>query len=537
MALTTVDFSSYFNYKLPTKQITFTDKTDFVAQGTVAANVTVVAKVTAPVSGVIYNNTNHSAPDIDCGTSLDSVIEIALPLDVNSNPEQGVYEIELTYQDLIVPSTVIETRTFNLNYTSPTVDLTMEVDCVTPLLTATDTTSYTQNTIDPTITRAIEINYPLSLNIASVTGTANVLTTRNFYVIADQTVEHSSSLVSNLSYLFDVANSMYVIDEISGSEFIEVACDGDLCDIYCCIRSQYMKWQDAKGVNNVKATAELAKFKQITSIAEMVGIALKCSKSSHISEYVAEILKIADCDSGCGCADGEPQLVTGLSITGDVVLIDAGTGIEVNKATGGGTTTYTVGLNTVNANKLNQLVNTVVTAGSNVTVTKTTNTVPDVDVDTYEVSATDTVIESLFVRARVSFSFVSVPTVTLIDQKIYGTHFTTVSQTGSPFITIDNSGTYSDFSTNYVGFTVDSFGGSDGVSIHPEVMITQSEKFGTNPLTSSSNIFSFPFKAQLVGITSTQFELRFTDSDGNLVNGALLGGGFDHFDLIFKIHA
>ena len=182
MALTTVDYSSYFNYKLATKQITFTDKTDFAPQGTVAANVTVVAKITAPVSGVIYNNTNHGVPDIDCGTSLDSLITIPLPLDINNYPEQGVYEIELTYQDLVIPSTVVETRTFNLNYTSPTVDLTMEVDCVTPVLTATDSTSYTQNTIDPTVTRAMEINYPLSLNVASVTGSANVLTTRNFLV-------------------------------------------------------------------------------------------------------------------------------------------------------------------------------------------------------------------------------------------------------------------------------------------------------------------------------------------------------------------
>ena len=537
MALTTVDYNSYFNYKLATKQITFTDKTDFAAQGTVAANVTVVAKVTAPVSGVIYNNTNHAIPDIDCGTSLDSLIVIPLPLDASNIPEQGVYEVELTYQDLIVPSTVIETRTFNLNYTSPTVDLTMEVDCVTPVLTATDSTSYTQNTIDPTITRAMEINYPLSLNLPSITGTANVLTTRNFYVIADQTVEHSSSLVSNLSYLFDIANSMYVIDEVSGSKFIEVACDGDLCDIYCCIRSQYMKWQDAKGINNVRAAAELAKFKQITSIAEMVAIALKCSKSSHISEYVAEILKIAECDSGCGCADGEPQLVTGLSITGDDVVVLAGNGIDVQPSSGGGTTSYTVGIELGITKKLDSVTNAVVTAGDNVTVTESTSTDPGnaLETKTYEVAATDTIVESLFVRARLTFSFFTSPTITILDQKKYGTLFTSVTQTETSFIT--NAQEPASWGANYASFLISNFGNTGDLFIYPEVMITQSTKYGANPLISGGDILSFPFKAQIVGLLTQQFELRFTDSDGNLVNGNLLGGGFRSIDLIFKIQA
>lgn len=168
MALTTVEYSSYFDYGSATKQIKFTDSTDYLSQGTTAANVTVVAKVESP-SGVFYNNTNHGSPDIDPDVSLDSLITIPLPLDGLGLPEQGLYTITLTYQDLVVPATIVDVKTFTLDYASPTVDIDMTVDCVTPLLTAIDDTSYTVNSVAPTVTRAFSIHYPPSTPTADVT--------------------------------------------------------------------------------------------------------------------------------------------------------------------------------------------------------------------------------------------------------------------------------------------------------------------------------------------------------------------------------
>jgi len=534
MALTTVDYNSYFNYKLATKQLTLTDKSDFVDQGTVAANVTVVAKITAPITGVFYNNTNHSLPDIDCGTSLNSIIEIALPLDAGGIPEQGEYTIELTYVDSVVPATIVDTRTFTLNYTAPTVDLTMEVDCNKPLLTSTDSTGYTQNTIDPTITRAMQINYPLSLNVASVTGTANVITTRNIYTVANQTVEHSSSLVANLSYLFDVANSMYVIDEISGSSFIEVACDGDMCDIYCCIRSQYLRWQDSKGTNTQLSNIELGKYVQIMSIAGMIDTASRCSKSSDISEYVAEILKIADCDSGCGCADGEPQLVTGLGVNGDEVIVAQGTGMTVTSTSGGGTTTYTVNLSATNVTKLANMTNSVVAPGTGASVSSSSAIVGGIQTYTYVVSATDTVVESLFARVKFTFNTSTVPTISITNQNNYGSSLIAVNQagTGTDFITNNNVSTFLDWTGSYTDFDIANFG-TPSTTYFPEVLIVN----GVHVTKGASTTWQNDLKMDIVEMSSNTFAIRFSDSLGNPINGLYLQNKYSELELIFKIQA
>ena len=534
MALTTVDYNSYFNYKLSTTQLTFTDKTDFPAQGTAAANVTVVAKVTAPVTGVFYNNINHLAPDIDCGVSLDSIIEIPLPLDAGGLPEQGLYTIELTYVDSVVPATIVDTRTFTLNYTTPTVDISMTVDCITPLMTATDVTGYTQNTIDPTITRAFEINYPLSLQLPPVTGTANVLTTKNFYTIADQTVEHSSSLTSDLSYLFDVGDSMYVIDQISGSEFIQVACSGDLCDIYCCFKSQYQRWQDAKGINTQQANIELGKFVQIMAIAELVEIALRCSKNSDITAYTAEILEIAGCTSGCGCSDGEPQLVTGLGVSGNEVIVAAGTGVAVSSVSGGGTTTYTVSLSSDNITKLANMTNSIVTSGTNATVNSSSATVGGITTYTYVVNATDTVVESLFVRALFTFNASAVPTLSIVKQNNYGATFTAVNQSGSgsDFITNNNVVSFADWTTSYTDFDIANFGFS-AADYFPEVQVANAILSTKGSPTSWINML----KVDVVEMSATTFQIRFSDMNGSPVNGQLLQDKYLTLELIFKIQA
>jgi hypothetical protein len=532
MALTTVDFNTYFNYKESTKQITFTDKTDFVGQGTTTSNVTVVAKVVAPISGTIYNNTNHGSPDIDPNTSLDSVITIPLPLDAGGLPELGTYTITLTYQDLVVgPATVVETRTFTLAHVSPTVDITMSVDCITPLLSAVDSSSYTVASVDPTIVRDFKIHYPPSLSLADVTGTAGTLTTKVFYTVADQTVEHSSSLTSTLTYLMNAPDSMYVIDEVTGSEVVAVACDGDICDIYCCIRSQYLRWQSARNMNATLAQIELDKFVQITSIAEMVGEALRCNKNAHISDYVAKILEIAECDAGCACADGTPTLVTGLAVTGDTIVVDAGTGITVSSVSGGGTTTYTVALSSTNVTKLANMRNAVVAAGTNVTsVTTADATVGGILERTFTVNATDTFIPSLFARVTMTMNAAAVPGYAITTQSETGTTFQAIAQgIGADFITNNNAGSFGDWTSKLTDFTIDNFFAS-ATDYFPEVMVANITKSTAGDKSSWLN----DLRADIVSMSASSFDIRFSDSSGNPVNGLHLQD-YATIDLIFKL--
>lgn len=539
MALTTVTYSSYFDYGSATKQIKFIDSTNYASQGTVAANVTVVAKVESP-SGVFYNNINHGTPDIDPDVSLINFSHIPLPLDGSGLPEQGLYTITLTYQDLVVPATVVDVKTFTLDYASPTVDIDMTVDCVTPLLTAIDNSAYTVNSVAPTVTRAFSIHYPPSTPTADVTGTAASLSTSVFYTVADSTIEHSSSLTSTLSYLYDIPNLIYVTDSVTGSHVVQVACDGDICDIYCCLRSQWNRYTAAKSTNSALAQKELAIFSQITNLASMVGNAVLCAKTTHVADYVAEILLLANCDAGCSCDDGTPQIVTGLALNGNTVVVDAGTGVAVSTATGGGITTYTVALSSVNINKLASTYNSVVAAGTNVdSVASASVTVGDVTTTTYTVNVASVVPEEVLARVKFVMNAAAVPTITIEDQKEYGTTFDTLVQTAlSEFVLNNNAASFSDWTTKSTDFTIGNFfsGGIDptmeAVDYYPEVKEVNIVK----PTSGTAISWVKDISVDIITMSASEFGLRFTDKNGNPVNGAHIQN-YTSFELIFKIKA
>ena len=533
MALTTVEYSSFFDYAETTKQIKFTDSTNFASQSVTASNVTVVAKVEGP-SGVFYNNTNHSSPDISPGTSLDSIITIPLPLGGDGLPEQGTYTITLSYYDSSSGITVVSAKTFVLNYASPTINIEMTVDCITPLLTADDETSYTVNSVTPTITRAFAIHYPPSTPTADVTGTAATLTTSVFYTVADSTVEHSSSLTSTLSYLFDSDDLIYVLDSITGSKVIQVACNGDICDIYCCIRSQYLRYKNAKGSDEVLAKSEYKKFEQVMALASLVGNAVKCGKNDHISAYVAEILDIADCDAGCSCTDGTPQLVTGLAINGNTVVVQGGTGILTPSVTGGGTTTYTVSLSSANINKLASTYNRELTAGTNVTsISEATATAGDVTTKTSTINVDSMYNEGLLARVLFTMNSAAVPTITIPAQNEYGTTFTTVNQTGgTEFVTNNNDASFSDWNTKSTSLTIGNFFSGSATDYFPEVKEVNIIK----PTTGSETSWVKDISVDITSMGASSFEIRFTDKNGNPVNGSHIQN-YTSFELIFKIDA
>lgn len=537
MALTTVTFNSYFRYDLATKQISFTDTTDYVGQGTAAANVTIVVKnVTAPTSGTIYTNTNHSAPDIDPDVSLDSTIVIPVPLDINGNIEQGSWSVTLEYKDTVVTATVEKTVTFTLSYASPSISIGMDVDCFTPVLTATDLSSYTVSGVDPTITRAFEINYPASMQLAAVTGTANILSTNTFYTVTDQTIEHSSSLTSTLEY--DFGDGWYVNDIITGSEFIGVACPADICDIYCCIKAQFNRWEEAKSISDSAAQIEYSKLEQVTSLAQMVMMSIKCGKSSDASLFTAQILKIANCDAGCGCSDGTPSVVTGLGLAGGHSTVLGGTGLVVAVATGGdGASQYTVSLDSTNVTKLSNLTNAIVSAGANVTVTPSSPViVGGVSTITYTVAATDTVVETLLVRAKVLINSSAIPTITIENQNKYGATFGAVNQTGgTEFILNNNNGTFSAWKTLLTDFTIGNFFTSSAVDYYPSVEVVNIVKpAGVSQGTKIT--WEKTLQADIVEMGSSDFTLRLIDMEGNPMNGQTIQD-YTSFELIFKIQA
>jgi hypothetical protein len=529
-------YSSYFNYKLATPQITFTDSSDYVGDGFPGggAEFTVVAKVEGP-SGVFYENTNHSLPDINPGTSLDSLIEIPLPTDINGDVELGAYTITLSYKKTSNAATYVGVENHTLAYVSPVVDISMAVDCLSPSLSATDNTDYVSSLITPTITRAFAIQYPSPLVVADVTSTTDTVSTNTFYTKKDDALNYTSTLTTDLTYAIDPANLIYIIDEVTGGSNIDVLCPAGVCAVFCCLNTQYKRWQSAKCGNSSNATVELNKFIQMTSISELLGNAVICGNTDDINDYVTQILAIGNCNSGCCDDENGPFLVTGLGIAGNAIIVAAGTGVNVVANVVGNDTTYTVSLTTLNQQILAGAYNTVPIAGANITVTPgTPSTTAGVTTLEYTIVATDTIVQSLFARSKLTFSTTAVPVPSIETQNKYGAVFSALVQTGgSEFVLNTNNGSYADWSTNLNLFTCDNFFTTPG-DYFPEVDIVNIVSSGG---VGDEASWIKDVDVEITSMGASSFNFRFVDKSGSPINGLALDSTYSSLELIFKIQS
>jgi len=533
MALSVVDYNSIIDYKLATKQIRFTDTTDYVSQGISTSDVTVVFKVEDP-SGTIYNNTNHSAPDIDPDVSLDSVIVIPLTIDIATGlPLQGAYTITAEYEETSgVPYTVTKVKTFTLDYASPTADLDMTVDYNQPLLSSIDSTNYTSGGINPTISRTHLIHYPLASGAADVSGTAATLSTNTFYVTSGETVEHSCSIVSDLSY--DFTGGFLLVDEITGNHIEHIADGGNLYNVFCYIEQQYNRFLAAKNSNSTKRAYEWQVFVDITSLAEAVEMATKFGENDKTAKYILEIEEIASANGLC-CEEGTLQLVTGTGGgVGGLVVVASGTGISVALSSGGGTDTYTVNLSSVNINKLAATYNTVLAAGANISSLSTAVvTVADVTTKTTTINATNTYVDTEFVRVTISPVSGVQPSIAITNQKQLGSVFKAVNQTASTEFMLNNNGTVlADWQNKLTDFTIGNFFAAGAVDYYPSVELV---KFTPNSLGNNLSWTTLIYP-EIVNVGTSTMTFRFVDQGGNPVNGNFIDT-INTIELIFKIQA
>lgn len=436
MALTTVAFQTTFQYDQSPKTFKFVDQTDYAGQGIALADVTGVFKIVDPLGNTIYNNTNHAAPDITPAASLINSITIALPLDGDSLVIQGEYEITYTVEDTTVaPAYTSQENKPVLAYVSPTISLLLTADCVKPLLKSTDSTGYTVGAVTPTTTRVHTIQYPPSTGQADLTGTGATLETSVLYTVANASLQYTSTLTSTLSYDF---TTFLVTDSITGSTYSEVSCDGQLCDIYCCVRAEWNRYTSNLNINKVRADEALANWSQMVGLMENIRTALECGKGTDVSEYVTRIQNIGECEPGCDCDDGTPQLVTGLGGgTGTVIVDSAGTPVTVTSVTVGSITTYTVALDAAFVTKVNNSYNATVVSGTNITVTTVTDSDGNKE---YTVSAApNSVPNILSFKAIITITnFNSLPSVAIQDVTVTGTAFgntPTVANMKSPWST------------------------------------------------------------------------------------------------------
>jgi hypothetical protein len=462
MALTTVDFKVTFQLGISTPEFEIEDLTDYISQGVAEADATGIFSIVDPTGATIYTG-NFGSPDVDVDVSRIDVANVPIPLTAGGTPILGNYVITYTGQDAATgPDQASEVKTFNLQYTSPVVDLQLTVDCITPELASLDATGYVVGGVTPTIVRDHKIFFPAALELPSLDGTAQTVSTDTFY-----TTQHQSKLTSTLIY--DFATDFAVTDIIVGSETIDVTCDAKLCDIYCCLKAEFDRWQSFRTTNKTMAKIHLDNFVQMTSHAETLRIALECSKTADVDAYVAEILRLGNCQPGCGCIDGEPVPVVGLSGTsgGNIVVDSGGAPVQVTSITVGNTTTYTVTIDSVFVTKVNNSFNTTLTAGTGTTITPTVAPSGDIDY-LIDVDPVDQV-DLLSFNVTVTVNDATLPTIALSDINLKGEAFTDSGITIVPSIV----SSFADWQAGNVGFTLADFWDTQGgLEYKPHIDIT-----------------------------------------------------------------
>lgn len=528
MALVTVDFETTFQFEAgPPKTFQFKDTTDYVGQSVDLADVTGILKIISPDGLTFYNNLSHATPDIDPNVSLFNSITITLPLLGDGTVQQGDYIITYEVQDTSgAPFEVSKQKTLDLQYVSPTVDLDMTVNCSTPLLDSTDNTPYTVNGVDPVIVRDHRILYPASTQTPDVTGTSQVLSTNVFFTIANQDLQHSSSLVSDLTYTFAV--DFIVTDTVTGNGFIDVNCDAQLCDVYCCIRAEFNRYLDNIGVNNTQKNIHFANWNEMIGIAHQIDIAQDCGKGDDISALVSRLLKLGNCEPGCGCDDGEPQLVVGLGGGSGIVVVDSGgVPVIVTPVINGNTTTFTVSLEASFVTKVNNLFNTTLTAGTDVTITPTIDGNGDID---YVIDFTPTFVEPDISTFLVDINIEPgvLPVVTVSEVSVSGSAFKLATPTVANQITASAAA----FFAQNTDFLIDDiWDAQGGLQFKADVEIVDLI-LTTSQIVSADSLVL----AQMFDNNSTNISFRFLNPDGSRATGNKLLD-YDNIKLQVTLHA
>lgn len=308
-------FQTKFDLTLTPKQVIFTDTTSWVAQGVALVDVVGNFSITSPSGIVVYNNTSisNAGCDIDIVTSLISQHSISLPLGSDGFPESGNYTILYRVWDSNLNIYYYKTNIVNYQYTQPTICITQNIDCLTPLFSSVDSTNYTVNGIVPVISGTQTLDYPYgsagegSPTIITYTAVASVIAVSTFYQ-GTQTTE----LVSALTYTFvSGVNGFIIYDSISGQREVKVDCSG-LCSILCCLRTFYRTKESYRGNNEEKFTYYNNIYKEIMSDVMLMRVNIECGSGDEVCDLLKKVKLLSECSDSCNCDSITPSRVIGL---------------------------------------------------------------------------------------------------------------------------------------------------------------------------------------------------------------------------------
>ena len=360
MALTSTSFNIIFDQQANPKVFRFVDTTNYAAQGVLASDCKCVLEITAPGGAIYYTNSNYSNPDINPGTSPNSLITILLNIGANGLVVPGTYTFKMTTLVGGAPSEespegyfVTKTYSYNYQYSSPVVSINESVNCISPLFTSTDTTVYTVNGIIPTIDRVHSVYFPAGSGLSTSTSSAETVTFgANQFANGTQ----STQITTDLTY---VSGNVTILDTVTGALEILVDCQWT-CKLTCCLTALNNRMESLR-TSNYQAFLEVKDlFVQVMSKVTLVMDLIACGNQDGANAVIGQIQQLANCNDDC-CGQDTPSLVGGISGGGggsNNVVVQEGSGpINITSTTVGDTTTYTINIDNSFVSQVNSLYN------------------------------------------------------------------------------------------------------------------------------------------------------------------------------------
>lgn len=225
-----------------------------------------------------------------------------------TNLVQGNYTFNYTVYDTNASQYYTSTLGYNLAFTFPTGVLTPDVSPFGFYVKATDNTVYTVNSVVPSLSRLLTLNYPNTLNPipSPVTSSGSYVQTATVYTGG------SYGAILETTATWAMSSLVEIVGLIEDSLAIPVEIDNNLCNLQCCLRAALTRL-DQLQCNGYLNEAAILRQQLILGVGYYLAVqgAIMCgSGQTKVDEYVAAFKAALNCDDECTCSDDdEPTLV------------------------------------------------------------------------------------------------------------------------------------------------------------------------------------------------------------------------------------
>jgi hypothetical protein len=248
-------------------------------------------------------------------TGSSYILKVAIPTDASGDFLQGSYEFRIKKDGT---SSVDETKSFSLSYSTKTMVLTAVADCYSKSLVITDASVYPTGTVS----RSILVDTPV---IAGNDDVADATYTDEETII--DMVRSSGNAYSNVTYNI-TGNTTVTTSEIDGEwDFgyvlsytattleVLVRCDTDACGIISCVnttmQSIYTKACSVGGFSSLPKN-EMDTLIELQMNLSMYNYYNQCRDNTNALVYYDKLKEIV---GDCGCEESGPTVISDSTYT------------------------------------------------------------------------------------------------------------------------------------------------------------------------------------------------------------------------------